>query len=186
MKRILTVLMSAVFVAYPVLIYFGLTAFSPAMVGIFVLTLLGLRMAVLANLSWQKLRPLLPLTLAAALPAAYSLLLNSERALLLMPVLVNATLLGTFGWTLLRKPSMIARFAALKEPQMTDAIVAYCNKVTAVWCVFFAVNGSVAAYTVFGTSKEYWILYNGLISYILIGLLFGVEAVVRKKVKQKG
>jgi uncharacterized membrane protein len=185
-KRIATIFISAVFVAYPVLIYYGLTAFSPTAVGIFILAMLGVRMAVVMKLSFQKLKPLLPLTMAAALPSVYSLLFNSERALLLTPVLVNVALLGTFGWTLLRGPSMVARFAALKEPTMTDAILTYCKKVTVVWCGFFIVNGSIATYTALYTSKEYWTLYNGLISYILMGLLFSVEFMVRKTVKQKG
>lgn len=186
MKRLVTIFISAVFVAYPVLIYYGLTTFSPAAVGIFILAMLGVRMAVVMKLSFHRLKPLLPLTLAAALPSVCSLLFNSERALLFTPVLVNAALLGSFGWTLFRGPSMVARFAALKEPVMTNAILTYCKKVTVVWCGFFVVNGSIATYTALYTSKEYWTLYNGLISYILMGLLFGVEFVVRKTVKQKG
>jgi uncharacterized membrane protein len=184
-KRIASILISAVFIAYPVLIYFGLTTFSPAAVGIAILAMLGLRMAAMMNLSWQKLRPLLPLTMGAALPATYSTLFNSEQSLLLTPAFVNATLLVTFGWTLVRPPSMVARFAALKEPNMTDAILSYCNKVTIIWCAFFVLNGGIAAYTALYTSREYWTLYNGLISYMLMGLLFGAEFLVRQKLKQK-
>lgn len=185
MKRIVTILLTAVFIAYPLLIYLGLTTLSPAVLGVVLIALLALRLSVVANLSRDKLKPLLPITLAGVLPATASLIFNSERALLLMPVFVNATLLLTFGWTLFRGPNMTSRFAALTEPIITDEISQYCRTVTVLWCIFFFINGLVSAYTVFFASKEYWTLYNGLISYILIGLLVGGEMLVRKKVKQR-
>ena len=53
------------------------------------------------------------------------------------------------------------------------------------WCIFFIVNGSIATFTVFVGSDKIWSLYNGLISYILIGLFFMVEYLVRKMVQSK-
>ncbi|MBN2718665.1 MAG: hypothetical protein JXX14_22660 [Deltaproteobacteria bacterium] len=185
MNRMLTILISIVFVAYPAFIYIGLTTFSPASLALIMLALLLLRLSTTLRLTWASAKPLLPITIAAIIPAILSLIFNSERALLLMPVVVNVTLCLTFGWTLFRGPNMIARFAALSEPVITSGVLGYCRKVTIAWCVFFVVNGTIAAYTVFFSTREYWTLYNGLISYILIGLLFGAEWLVRKKVKRK-
>ena len=56
---------------------------------------------------------------------------------------------------------------------------------TFAWCIFFVANGSVSALTVFVGSDKIWSLYNGLISYILIGLFFIVEYLVRKMVQSK-
>ncbi|MBN2527369.1 MAG: hypothetical protein JXR76_13320 [Deltaproteobacteria bacterium] len=184
-NRILHIVLASLFVAYPFLIYLGLTQFSPSIVSAFILTMLGARLFATRKMSLKKLKALLPLSVAATIPALFSLIFNSAQVLLLMPTVVNATLFCTFGWTLLKGPSMIARFAAISEPVMTDRIHQYCRKVTVVWCLFFIVNGTIATYTAFCTSKEYWTLYNGLISYILIGVLLGTEFLIRQTIKKK-
>ena len=67
----------------------------------------------------------------------------------------------------------------------------YCKKVTIVWCAFFIINGSIAAYTAlhnFGSEElnnKIWSIYNGGISYVLMGLLFIVELFIRKIVDKK-
>lgn len=115
---------------------------------------------------------------------------NSERLLKIYPVIMNASLLATFGLTLFRQPSMILRFATLQDKSLADnpdypGIVLYCRRVTIVWCVFFVFNMCMALYTTFFASSLAWSLYNGLISYILIGILFVGEMVVRHFVQKK-
>ena len=59
------------------------------------------------------------------------------------------------------------------------------------WCVFFILNGTAAAFTAlydFGSSElndKIWSVYNGGISYVLMGLLFTVEFIIRKIVDKK-
>lgn len=106
------------------------------------------------------------------------------------PVLVNLSFLSFFGFTLWRPPSFAFRMACLHDKSLEtspsfNAVERYCQKVTIAWCVFFVVNGSIAALTVFVSSDKIWSLYNGLISYILIGLFFVVELGVRKKMQSK-
>jgi uncharacterized membrane protein len=103
----------------------------------------------------------------------------------LYPVLINAVLLASFGYTLLKPPTMIFRFAALQDrsiPSSPDRakIEAYTRRVTQVWCCFFVSNALAAAYTAFFASQAVWAIYNGLVSYALIGLLMIVELLVRK------
>ena len=106
------------------------------------------------------------------------------------PVLVNLSFLSFFGFTLWRPPSFAFRMACLHDKSLEtspsfNAVERYCQKVTIAWCVFFVVNGSIAALTVFVGSDKIWSLYNGLISYILIGLFFVVELGVRNKMQSK-
>ncbi|MDR2631405.1 MAG: AMP-binding protein [Spirochaetaceae bacterium] len=80
---------------------------------------------------------------------------------------------------------MIFRFAlrwdkTLRGSLAEKRVEAYCRKVTRVWCLFFIINGGIAAFTVFFASDTLWSLYNGGISYIFIGILFGGELMVRK------
>jgi uncharacterized membrane protein len=106
-------------------------------------------------------------------------------ALLFMPVLINAAFFVSFAVTLWKPPSMAERFAMLTHDVITPEIAAYCKKVTVVWIVFFIFNGAVSFFTVISGIREYWVLYNGLISYVLMGLLFGIEWIVRQRVEKK-
>lgn len=100
------------------------------------------------------------------------------------PIIVNVVMLVGFGSTLKKPPNMIFRFASLdkkvKESDNQQPIIDYCYKVTIVWIVFFMLNGSIATATVIWGSDKIWAIYNGIISYILIGLLFGIEFIIRK------
>ena len=54
----------------------------------------------------------------------------------------------------------------------------YTRKLTYVWCVFLFINLSISIVTVFLPAKI-WELYNACISYVALGLMFGVEYIVR-------
>ncbi|MDR0452281.1 MAG: AMP-binding protein [Treponema sp.] len=115
---------------------------------------------------------------------------NSPLVLKLYPVLMNALFLFVFGGTLFFPPVMVFRLAVLQDRGIRGSLAekrieAYCRKVTMVWCAFFVLNGGVAAYSVFRASDAFWSLYNGGISYILIGILFAGEFSVRKITDKK-
>lgn len=127
----------------------------------------------------------LPLAATMTALAVVVWLTGRGDAVLYQPVAINAVLLSTFAATLKRPPTMIERFARLQEPDLPPEGVAYCRKVTVVWCAFFAGNGALALFTAVYGNLELWTLYNGLISYGLIGLLFGVEWLVRLHFKRR-
>ncbi|MDR2768750.1 MAG: AMP-binding protein [Treponema sp.] len=105
--------------------------------------------------------------------------------------------MGAFGYTLIAPPSMAFRFALFADRLQKDPlkrirgspgakrVEAYCYKVSALWCVFFILNGSAALYTIFWASESAWALYNGGVSYIFMGTLFVVEWIVRKMVEKQ-
>ena len=68
--------------------------------------------------------------------------------------------------------------------ELTDFSRNYTRNLTYVWCIFLFINLSISILTVFLPAKI-WILYNGCISYIAIGLLFGVEYIVRITLRVK-
>jgi len=118
------------------------------------------------------------------------LIVNSAIILKLYPLLMNILFLTAFGSTLFFPPTMIFRFAVMQDKSIKGSlnekrIAAYCRKVTYVWCGFFIINGSIAAWTIFSGSDALWSVYNGGISYILIGTLFAGEFMVRKMVQKK-
>lgn len=110
---------------------------------------------------------------------------NLLLPLKLYPVLVNAALLGVFAHSLISPPSMIEQFARIGEPNLPTRAIRYTRRVTQVWCIFFAANGLVALITALWASSATWTLYNGLIAYLMMGLLFAGEYIVRWHFKRQ-
>lgn len=125
-----------------------------------------------------------PASLLGILVLAYSAMKGESMGMLLYPVVISLVTLLVFAYSLIKSPTIIETFARIKEPNLDESGVAYCRKVTKVWCVFFIINGSVALYTALFATLEQWMLYNGLISYVLMGSLMAVEYVVRLRVKK--
>ena len=123
----------------------------------------------------------LPVTVAAL--SAVSLIAGSGLPLRYYPVAVSAAFACGFAWSLYRPPSAIERIARLTSPALSPAAVRYTRKVTWVWLAFFVINGGIALWTAhFGTQAQ-WLLYNGLLSYLLIAAIFAVEWLVRQRVR---
>jgi uncharacterized membrane protein len=121
---------------------------------------------------------------AGLLLAACAIWANALLPLKLYPVLVSAMFLAAFGYSLARPPSMVERFARLREPNFPPEAVAYTRRVTQVWCGFFVLNGLLALGTALWASEAVWSLYTGVIAYVLMGVLFGVEYLVRLRFKR--
>jgi uncharacterized membrane protein len=103
------------------------------------------------------------------------------------PVLVSLVLLSLFTFSLIKPPTVIFRLASLQDKSLReggsarDKAEPYCRKVTLVWCGFFIANGCVALYTALWASPLAWTIYNGFVSYVLIGALLLGEIVVRRR-----
>ncbi|MDR3336779.1 MAG: acyl-CoA synthetase, partial [Treponema sp.] len=115
---------------------------------------------------------------------------NSSLVLKLYPVLMNVLFLCIFGITLFVPPVIIFRIATLQDKTIRGSLAekrieAYCRKVTLVWCGFFVLNGGTAVYSVFWASDAFWSLYNGGISYIIMGIIFSIEFLIRKITDKK-
>lgn len=124
---------------------------------------------------------LLPLTGFAILCGSLSLILKDQAWLKMYPVFMSVGALIIFASTLIKPPSMIERFARLAEPNLPEAGVIWTRQVTVVWCVFFVLNALIALATVLFASMQTWVLYNGFISYMLMGLLLLGEFILRKR-----
>jgi uncharacterized membrane protein len=110
---------------------------------------------------------------------------NGLLPLRLYPVLVNAALLSVFTSSLITPPSIIERLARIREPNLPICAINYTRRVTQVWCIFFAANGTIALITALWSSPAVWILYNGIIAYLIMGFLFAGEHVVRWRFKRQ-
>lgn len=123
--------------------------------------------------------------LAALVLAALAVWFNALLPLKLYPAMVSAAFLGVFGYSLLSPPTVIERMARGRGAALPPFVVAYTRRVTQVWCLFFLVNGSIALGTALWAPAAIWSLYTGVISYVLMGLLFAAEYLVRLRVRKR-
>lgn len=134
-------------------------------------------------LSWR------PLVSSALFLSAGLLCFMTQKTIFLKlySVAISLIFLFAFGSTLFSAPSMVFRFATLMDKTIKGSswekeVERYCFRVTLVWCCFFILNGCASVWTAFFASDRVWSIYNGGISYALMGLIFAVEFIVRKKV----
>ena len=140
--------------------------------GIFLVPLIFLK----KNPYWGKSLALIALVLGGA-----SLLFRAPDFVYFYPVMVNVVLLSVFVSSLYRSQTIVERIARLRDPRFSDKEIPYARKVTLAWSLFFVINGCVAFITVLMEDKFYWSIYNGAISYVLMGLMFAGEFYCRKK-----
>ncbi|SIQ31617.1 COG4648 family protein [Marinobacterium stanieri] len=173
--RILVTLLT---LSYPFAVYWGLQHFDA-------LSLLPVLLLMLL-LRWQgerQVRDRMVIIVSALGVLVVTLLWDAQLGLKFYPVLVNLGLLVVFASSLFASQTVIERLARISEPDLPPAGVAYTRKVTQAWCVFFVVNGSVSMATLLWASEATWMLYNGLIAYLLIGAMLGAEWLIRQRVR---
>lgn len=98
----------------------------------------------------------------------------------LYPVIVNFIVAGVFAFTLKYPPTMVERIARISEPDLDESGIQYTRYVTFIWVLFLLMNGCISLGTALYGDHHQWVLYNGCISYILMGLLLAGEIIVRQ------
>jgi uncharacterized membrane protein len=164
---------------YPLVIWFGQARVEPRSLAALLLLAAATRLPSLAISRAARWSAFGALALAATAVWA-----NAMLPLKLYPVLVNAALLAAFAYSLHSPPSIVERMARLREPDLPPAAVGYTRRVTQVWCGFFVINGAIALGTALWASQAVWSLYTGVIAYLLMGLLFGGEYLLRMRFKR--
>ncbi|USG62615.1 hypothetical protein NBZ79_06450 [Sneathiella marina] len=167
--------------SYPFIVYFGLKTLPAWIIGLGLIVFLLVRMLLSKK---RKKSEFLIFSLVLAMTGVL-FLIDHSLAIKSYPILMNISFAMVFGYSLLYPPTIIERIARLREPDLDARGVRYTQKVTIAWVVFFVANGAVSAWTAVYGSLELWTIYNGFISYILIGLMFGFEFIIRLFVKQK-
>jgi len=175
MSKLIGSIIACLMLLYPVAIYFGIQYFQPWKIALILMLLLTVRLMT-TRIDSLGNKILLLLCLAYSALAIWS---NNLITLRLYPILVNVGLLTVFAMSLRYPPTVIEKLARIQHPQLPEQGVLYTRRVTQVWCVFFVFNAAVASYTALFSSIETWSLYNGFISYLLMGLLFAGEYLVR-------
>jgi len=164
---------------FPLAVLAGVRLLGPRATALLLLAAIVLG-ALLGRRTAPRGPPGLLLTSAVAVLLLVAAALDDARLMLAYPVLVNAIFLAQFAGTLVHGPPLVERIARRQVPDLSASEVRYCRTVTGVWSVFFVLNGAIAAALAVAASRVWWALYTGVLSYVLVALLFTVEYVVRK------
>lgn len=170
----------ALVLAYPFLVYVGIRDGYVRAVG--VATAAFAVVLLLASSKREKVgdaRALAAGPVAIAILGAASAISADARFVLAMPTLASTALLLQFGSSLAGTP-VVERFARMIDGELSDAQVRYCRTVTQVWCGYFVLNGGVAAFLALTGRTDLWTLHTGVLGYAGMGLLGGIEYLVRK------
>ena len=175
--------LAALGLAYPFAVSFSLGRLPAGALVLAALALVAGRLwALRRTTSAHALMPALVIVFAATAGLG---LVDSRVAALAYPVLMSLGMAGAFGLSLLWPPSLVECFAALTEPAPSLAARAYMRKVSLVWSLFLGANAALSAFTAYLGDMAVWTLYNGLVSYLLMGTLFAVEYALRCRIKAR-
>lgn len=170
-----------VFVAYPLVIYAGLSWLGPREAALLLLALLApIVVARLRRLRSERLGTLALLPVITFALVAASAALGASGFMLAVPTVTNLLLFAFFAPTLRYGPPMIERFARMTDPDLRPAEVRWCRAWTVVWSSFFVANGAVAALLALYAPLAWWTLHTSLVGYVLMGLLLAGEWIARK------
>lgn len=176
-----------IFLLYPFLIYLGLHEFQPRVIACLLLIAAILRL--IANKYGENKEVEMGMSLywiaAAILVTIFTFVTDLKLGLYLYPPLVNLIFFTFFSISLFHPPTVIERIARRHRSEMPVKAIVYTRRVTQTWCLFFLINGGISVMSI-SYSEEWWVLYNGFITYILIGLMLAGEYLIRIKVIGSG
>jgi len=178
--RLLSIALAVAGFLYPFAVYSLIGWLPPGLLLAIPLALIAGRLAMARGR--PALKPFTPILLAVAAITLCLAFADRAVAVKAYPILMSAGMAAAFGRSLLTPPSLIEMLASLRTPDPSPEARAYMRKVTWAWFLFLCANSLVSALTLASGEMRLWTLYNGLISYLLMGLLFGVEWMIRRRV----
>ncbi|WP_010298453.1 hypothetical protein [Candidatus Odyssella thessalonicensis] len=183
-NRLIGMLAAALSIGYPLVIYWGEGKISATtlMSGMLGMLILRAGLPLLTKRGSISFLEKSSVILCSCVTAVMMLLYrwNPELAPFLYPIVMSLAAASLFSYTLAYPPSMIERFARLMTPDLEPKGIEYTRKVTIVWMLFCIINASISLMTVILDYRDLWALYNGCISYLLMGTLMGGELLVRR------
>jgi uncharacterized membrane protein len=156
--------------AYPFVVFFALrNDVAVKFIGLFLLAVIVV--------SFVRHRNKILLGLGLIL-CSLILFFNQDIFLKIYPVLMNCSIFAIFALSLQKTP-LITQYAKRMNYDLNAKVIKYTRNATIAWAIFMGCNSLISLVTVF-LSNKIWVLYNGFISYILIGIMMIGEYITRK------
>lgn len=179
-KAVLGVISALFIVASPWVLYWTL---SRQRVGVAALALIGWvivrTIPVLISAQRAQRRAALQLPAIALVFACLGWISDNGTWLLILPSATQAT----FGLAFLRSLSgtpLIEHFARMVKPELGAAQLVHCRRWTVIWGIYLLVLAALGLALAQWAPLSVWTAYVGVVNYLLIGVLFAIEYVIRK------
>ncbi len=130
----------------------------------------------------KKLKSFLPIIFTLVVICCFYY--TKQASLKLYPVLMNFVIFMIFFISSFQEETVIQKIAQKLDGDLTDEIIIYTRNLTYIWAVITFINLLISFVTLF-MSNKIWALYNGVISYCIIGLTFMIEYPIRVWYKRK-
>ncbi len=104
---------------------------------------------------------------------------NNGTWLLVLPSATQAT----FGLAFLRSLAgipMIEHFARMMKPELSTPEIAHCRRWTLIWGIYLLGLAALGLVLARWAALAVWTAYVGVVNYVLVGVLFAVEYLIRK------
>ncbi|TMQ06419.1 MAG: hypothetical protein E6J90_46425 [Deltaproteobacteria bacterium] len=180
MKTVLGIVSTLFILASPWVLYWTLSQHE---VGVAAMTLIGWvivrSIPVLLSARREQRRAALQLPAIALGFAFLGWVSDNGTWFLILPSATQAT----FGTAFLRSLSttpLIEHFARMMKPELSVAEQAHCRSWTRIWGVYLLVLAATGLVLARWASLAVWTVYVGVVSYVLVGVLFAIEYFVRK------
>lgn len=176
MRKLSSLLLPVLGLLYPFLVYFGMEHVSTPLFALILGAVWLIRAPGLLKQPGGRWM------VGAALAYCVLLAFSGEAMMLRWyPTLISALLLFVFGISLRFGPPMVERIARVSNPVLPPEAIPYTRKVTWVWVGFFVFNGLMSSALTLWAPLGWWTLYNGFIAYLIMGVLFCGEWLLRRR-----
>ncbi|MGD8573898.1 MAG: hypothetical protein PVJ40_03010 [Gammaproteobacteria bacterium] len=185
--RLLQALAIAGLAAYPFAVYLLAGRIPANVLAAMLLGLVAIRLgtAAMARRARRRLVGGLAVTAMLAGLAVLAVPVLQLRQVRLYPALISLVFFAAFFASLFTGRPLVERIARALEGDLPPAGVRYTRRVTIAWAAVLLVNSAIALATALWGSLAAWTLYNGLLSYLLLGAVFALEYFIRRRVKSR-
>ncbi|HEX7815957.1 hypothetical protein [Dyella sp.] len=180
MRKLTSLLLVIVGLAFPFVVYFGMDKVAPP---VFAMVLGSIW---LIRAPWLIREPGGWWMVVVSLAYCAILGFSGESALLRWyPTLISLLLLSAFGLSLVYGPPLVERIARVREPDLPPQAIPYTRRVTQVWVGFFIFNAAMSAGLTLWGPLSWWTIYNGLLVHFIIGTLLVGEFLMRQRMRRR-
>jgi uncharacterized membrane protein len=180
MKTVLGVISALFILASPWVLYWTL---SQHQIDIAAMTLIGWvivrSIPVLLSAKREQRRAALQLPAIALGFAFLGWVSGNGTWFLILPSATQAAFGSAFLRSLSTTP-LIEHFARMMKPELSVPEQAHCRSWTRVWGIYLLVLAAAGLVLARWATLAVWTVYVGVVSYVLVGVLFAVEYFVRK------
>lgn len=124
----------------------------------------------------SKLKPILPIMLM--LVVIFCFYFTKITVLKFYPVAINFFFFACFLLSNFKKKPVIQIIAEKLDGELPLKLVLYTKKLNWIWTVVTGINFILSVVTLY-VNNTFWALYNGCVSYFLVGITFLVEYPIR-------